>query len=413
MARGRCRRTRGCWECSSGVRCALGLERTLTCAEIFSFCELPWSGHADADVMRQVQQLSKLARPALCPERLYGALSNCWRLDPNVRATAEDTTTIVEQLWVDGNHARELAGLVWPVYVPGEVSVPVLPDLVCVDLDSEANTARFRELETPRSHIELKKELGAGAFGSVHLAVVGGATQVAVKTLRGADAEMQAKFLAEARLLAALSHDSIVGIVGVVSRELPTMILLELMAGDLRSWLVARRKEHSTVQPLERTRCCLQIARALSFLAEHNVIHRDVAARSVLLLPCGFVTVCSNVLVSKDGLGCVKLGDLGLSRTLSSSPYYIKSSNDKVPVRWMAPESILHRKYSVASDVWSFGVFCWEVFADGEKPYAVCHALLIDASDHCCRHSRTRESSAPSSTAHGWSSPRPVPRTCT
>ena len=77
-----------------------------------------------------------------------------------------------------------------------------------------------------------------------------------------------------------------------------------------------------------------------------------------------------NILVSLEGLSVVKLSDLGLSRTLASSPYYRKTSDDKVPVKWMAPESIRDRVYSSASDVWSYGVLCWEVFRMGERPYA-------------------------------------------
>jgi proto-oncogene tyrosine-protein kinase Ret len=65
----------------------------------------------------------------------------------------------------------------------------------------------------------------------------------------------------------------------------------------------------------------------------------------------------------------VKLSDVGLSRTLTSSDYYRKVSDNKVPVKWMAPESILERLYTSASDVWSFGVLCWEVYSLGETPY--------------------------------------------
>jgi serine/threonine protein kinase len=65
----------------------------------------------------------------------------------------------------------------------------------------------------------------------------------------------------------------------------------------------------------------------------------------------------------------VKLSDVGLARTLKSSTYYRKTSDDKVPVRWMAPECIQDRKYSSKSDVWSYGVLCWEVFSNGTKPY--------------------------------------------
>jgi serine/threonine protein kinase len=87
-------------------------------------------------------------------------------------------------------------------------------------------------------------------------------------------------------LLAALAHENIVRIVGVVTKLQPTMILLELMSGDLRSWLLARHKEQTKVSSHERSRCCLQIASALAYLAEHNVIHRDVAARLVCLWCC-------------------------------------------------------------------------------------------------------------------------------
>jgi serine/threonine protein kinase len=75
------------------------------------------------------------------------------------------------------------------------------------------------------------------------------------------------------------------------------------------------------------------------------------------------------VLVGAAGLSVVKLSDVGLSRTLASSDYYRKTSNNLVPVKWMAPESILERMYTSASDVWSFGILCWEVFSLGEVPY--------------------------------------------
>jgi focal adhesion kinase 1 len=74
-------------------------------------------------------------------------------------------------------------------------------------------------------------------------------------------------------------------------------------------------------------------------------------------------------LVSSAGLSCVKLSDMGMARTLSTSPYYHKASNDKIPVRWMAPESVVHRKYSTKSDVWSFGVLVWEVLSRGALPF--------------------------------------------
>jgi serine/threonine protein kinase len=93
----------------------------------------------------------------------------------------------------------------------------------------------------------------------------------------------------------------------------------------------------------------------MSYLEQRKVVHRDLAAR--------------NVLVGSSGLETVKLSDVGLSRTLATSDYYRKKSDNKVPVKWMAPESIVDRVYTSASDVWSFGVLCWEVFSYGAAPY--------------------------------------------
>ena len=72
--------------------------------------------------------------------------------------------------------------------------------------------------------------------------------------------------------------------------------------------------------------------------------------------------------MSASGLSDVKLSDLGMSRTLTSS-YYRKTAKYKVPAKWMAPESLFENISTHASDVWSFGVFAWELFSLGEDPY--------------------------------------------
>eukprot|EP00042_Codosiga_hollandica_P055009 m.758146 g.758146 ORF g.758146 m.758146 type:complete len:187 (+) comp59033_c0_seq3:4323-4883(+) len=133
------------------------------------------------------------------------------------------------------------------------------------------------------------------------------------------------------------------------------MIILEFMGGgDLVSYLRSHREDlQESVSTLHNV--VLQVADAMSLLERFRVVHRDLAAR--------------NVLVSDKGLDCVKLSDVGLSRTLAASPYYKKKSRDKVPARWLAPESITRGVYDSSSDVWSFAVLCWEVFTLGAEPY--------------------------------------------
>ena len=97
--------------------------------------------------------------------------------------------------------------------------------------------------------------------------------------------------------------------------------MLELLSGDLRKHLLDMSNRGIIASSCldDLLNACRQAASAVAHLARHGVIHRDIAAR--------------NVLVGSEGLKAVKLSDLGLSRTLMDSPYYHKTSNDKVPVK--------------------------------------------------------------------------------
>ena len=63
-----------------------------------------------------------------------------------------------------------------------------------------------------------------------------------------------------------------------------------------------------------------------------------------------------------------QIADFGMSRALQDTEYYV-SHGGKIPVKWTAPEALSYRKYSIASDVWSFGVVMYEIWAVGLRPY--------------------------------------------
>ena len=67
----------------------------------------------------------------------------------------------------------------------------------------------------------------------------------------------------------------------------------------------------------------------------------------------------------------VQIADFGLSRDLQNEDYYV-SHGGKIPVKWTAPEALTYRKYSTASDVWSYGVLLYEIWAMGIKPFQDC-----------------------------------------
>ncbi|EDQ86139.1 uncharacterized protein MONBRDRAFT_44364, partial [Monosiga brevicollis MX1] len=233
-----------------------------------------------------------------------------------------------------------------------------------IGADGEAREREFALLELDRARLKLGKELGKGAFGIVCVADLqrpdGRSQTVAVKALLDGVSQTELeKFLMEARLMSLLHHESLLELVAVCTKETPFYIVTEIMPkGDLKQYL--RDCRPTAEEPRDQltnedlTSMVVQISNAMRYLEEMKVIHRDLAAR--------------NILVAENNV--VKLADFGMSRNIYEADYYKKQSDDRVPVKWMAPESVNDRIYTNLSDVWSFGILCWEVYSYARAPYA-------------------------------------------
>ncbi|KAK6299638.1 hypothetical protein J4Q44_G00296710 [Coregonus suidteri] len=278
--------------------------------------------------------------------------------------------------------------------------------------------------EFPRENLELGKELGSGAFGMVVQATAYGISkpgislQVAVKMLKEKHETVEKEALmSELKMLTHIGqHANVVNLLGACTGSGPTYLIFQYCRnGDLLNYLKNNRelyhkslteaftrdrfsslyhnlpkrsstRGHESIALLslnsspmdtsdgpgiyeelqeeeEEEKQALtyndllsfsyQVAKGMDFLSSKHCIHRDLAAR--------------NVLVAQGGL--VKIGDFGLARDIENDSNYVVRGNVRLPVKWMAPESIFQGMYTMQSDVWAYGILLWEVFSLGVTPY--------------------------------------------
>ncbi|KAJ8257581.1 hypothetical protein GJAV_G00187320 [Gymnothorax javanicus] len=209
------------------------------------------------------------------------------------------------------------------------------------------------------SCVKIEQVIGAGEFGEVcsgSLKLPGKREMmVAIKTLKSGYTEKQRRdFLSEASIMGQFDHPNIIRLEGVVTKSSPVIIVTEFMEnGSLDSFLRQNDGQFTVIQLVGMLR---GMGAGMKYLSDMNYVHRDLAARNILV---------------NSNLVC-KVSDFGLSRFLeddTSDPTYTSALGGKIPIRWTAPEAIQYRKFTSASDVWSYGIVMWEVMSYGERPY--------------------------------------------
>ncbi|XP_035995409.1 ephrin type-A receptor 6 [Fundulus heteroclitus] len=243
-------------------------------------------------------------------------------------------------------------------YQNGHVPFPGIKTYVDPDTYEDPTQAihEFTK-EIDPSRIRIERVIGAGEFGEVcsgRLRTPGKKEiAVAIKTLKGGYVERQRRdFLREASIMGQFDHPNIIRLEGVVTKSRPVMIVVEYMEnGSLDSFLRQHDGHFTVIQLVGMLR---GIASGMKYLSDMGYVHRDLAARNILV---------------NSNLVC-KVSDFGLSRVLEDDPEAAyTTTGGKIPIRWTAPEAIAYRKFSSASDAWSYGIVMWEVMSYGERPY--------------------------------------------
>ncbi|XP_074525175.1 ephrin type-B receptor 3b isoform X4 [Halichoeres trimaculatus] len=241
-----------------------------------------------------------------------------------------------------------------PIVTPG---MKVYIDPFTYEDPNEAVREFAKEIDV--SCVKIEEVIGAGEFGEVcrgRLKLPGRREIiVAIKTLKVGYTDRQRRdFLSEASIMGQFDHPNIIRLEGVVTKSRPVMIVTEFMEnGALDSFLRLNDGQFTVIQLVGMLR---GIAAGMKYLSDMNYVHRDLAARNILV---------------NSNLVC-KVSDFGLSRFLEddpTDPTYTSSLGGKIPIRWTAPEAIAYRKFTSASDVWSYGIVMWEVMSYGERPY--------------------------------------------
>ena len=205
------------------------------------------------------------------------------------------------------------------------------------------------EWEIDRRQIRLMKKLGAGQFGEVWEGLWNNTTSVAVKTLKPGTMSAS-EFLQEAGLMKMLRHAKLIQLYAVCTKEEPIYIVCELMKhGSLLEYLRGDGRSLKLEQLIDM---CAQVASGMAYLEEQNYIHRDLAARNILV---GEHLIC-------------KVADFGLARVIDED-IYEAHTGAKFPIKWTSPEAAMYNRFTVKSDVWSYGIVLYEVITYGRFPY--------------------------------------------
>ena len=209
-----------------------------------------------------------------------------------------------------------------------------------------SNQALNNEWEVDRREIRLSKKLGKGQFSEIWEGWLNGTTPIAVKIHEQKTMTVD-NFLQTADLMKKLHHSNVIQLYAVCTKEVPMYIITELMKhNSLLEYLRSSEGRSLTIFPL--IYIASQVAGGMAYLEKYRYIHRNLRARNVLV---------------GENLRC-KVASFEMAQPIDEAPRQAEFAP-----KWTAPEAALNNKFSIKSDVWSFGIVLYEIITYGRNPY--------------------------------------------
>ena len=223
-------------------------------------------------------------------------------------------------------------------------------DGLCTQLTVPCPKTMSDDWEIEYKSIVLKSKLGDRKFSEVWEGTWNDTTPVTVMTPKPGLVGVY-DYFAEAQIMKKLQHEKLIKLYGVCTQEKPFYIVTELMKhGNLLDYMT--KGEGQNLKLPELVDISAQVANGMAYLESQHCVHRDLGARNVL------VGEGNSVKIGNFGLACFLV--YGVSRT---------EQKEKSSLKWTDPDAIRYRRFTVKSDVWSFGVFLTELVTHGREPY--------------------------------------------